>query len=806
MTQRRPRRTPQGKFPRGVHRLLVRKALRDLRVLRGQMVAIVVVIALGVMTFVSFHGMVGHLETSQAAYYARARFADAFATVTRAPLDLLEPVRRLPGVSAVEGRVVATAVLAVPGLAEPATAQFVSIPDAGMPRLNALELRAGRWPDVMQRGEVLASEAFVMANGLRVGDEVQAVLNGRAESLRIVGVALSPEFIYEIPAGGSVFPDNRRFGVFWMPYGPLADAFDLRGSFTDLTVAFAPGADAREILPAIDRILAPYGALGAFGREDQPSHKLLSNEIAQVRSSAIAVPAVFLGVAAYLLALTLGRIVSLQREQLGALKAFGFTTGEILSHMLVFALVPTIVGIVIGTGTGVWLAQWFADLYAEFFRIPLAEYRPTFTTLALGGVVALVAAVAGAWRAVARAARLQPAEAMRPEPPPVFRHGVVERSAVVQRAPIAVRIVVRGLERRPGRTIGAIFGLGLAVSVGMMGRWAFDAVDVLARYQFQQVQREDVEITFRQPVPLHALRSLLHLPGVLHVEPMRAVPVRLANDQYTERTAILGSLPGGTLRRVLDVDGRAIALPTSGVLLSRMLADRLGVRAGDSLRTERLDGLGITRPLHVTGTVDDLMGLGVYAPLSTVTTWLGEEPVATGALLRTDAVDVTTLYGELARLPAVSGVAVRSATVAAFEETITGSFAITNAVFVLFATAIAAGIVYNGARLSLSERGRELASLRVLGFTAAEAGRILMGEQVVLTLVALPVGIGLGVVLTAALAQALSTDLLRLPMIISQSGVAWSTATVLVVAFVSAWRVQRRVHRLDLVAVLKTRE
>jgi putative ABC transport system permease protein len=803
---RPPALTRTGHLRGGHWRLLARKAWRDITHLRGQMVAIVTVIGLGVATFVSLRGMAEHLTASQYGYYASARFAHAFARVTAAPLDVADRVRQLPGVSAAEGRVVADVVARVPGLTEPATVRLVSVPPSGQPRLNALSLRAGRWPDPAQRAEVLASEAFTQANGLRPGDAVEAVLNGRAETLRIVGIALSPEFIYEIPATGAVLPDSRRFGVLWAPYGLLADAFDLRGSFNDLVVAYAPGADERDILPALDRLLVPYGSLGAVGREDQVSHRFVSDEIEQNRKSARIVPVIFLGVAAYLLALTLGRLVAMQRDQLGALKAFGYTNGEILGHVLMLAMLPALGGVLTGTALGVWLAQVFANVYADFYRIPLAVYRPTVATLTTGALVALLAALLGALRAARRAAALQPAEAMRAEAPPRFRRGLIERAERVQRAPIATRMIVRGLERRPVRTLGAVFGLTLAVSVGTVGRWSFDAVQVLADRQFRISQREDVQIRFREPVPLSALTALRHLPDVSLVEPVRELPVRLHAGARRERTGITALPADAALRLVLDDDGRPATLPSAGLLLSQLLADRLGVHPGDSLRVERLDGLGDLPPFVVSGTVNELLGTGVYTTLPTAWQAFGEEPVVTSALLRTHTGDFRRLYDELEAMPAVTGVTVRSATLKAFEGTIATSIGITNTVFVVFASAIAAGIVYNGARLSLSERGRELASLRVLGFTDREAGRILLGEQLALTLTALPVGVALGLLMTWALSKAISTDTFRLPMIVSRPSVGWPVLIVLLVSLGSAWLVQRRVRRLDLVAVLKTRE
>jgi putative ABC transport system permease protein len=498
--------------------------------------------------------------------------------------------------------------------------------------------------------------------------------------------------------------------------------------------------------------------------------------------------------------------VALQRDQLGALKAFGYTNGEVLGHVLMLALVPTMAGIVTGSALGVWLAGVFAEVYADYFRIPRAAYHPELGTLGAGAGVAFVAALLGGWRAAHRAARLEPAEAMRPEPPPSFGHGVVEQSRWVQRAPTALRMIARGLERRPVRTAGALLGIALAVSVSLVGRWVSDAVAVLGERQFRTAQQEHVQVRFRQAMPLDAVRGLAEMADAPVVEPLRELPVRLHAGAQRVRTAIVALPPDVTLRRVLDAGGRAVAVPSEGLLLSALLAKRLGVRVGDSLRVERLDGRGDLPLMLVAGTVDELLGTGAYTTLPSLARALGEEPVATSVLLRSVTADEARLFADLEAVPAVAGVAVREASLEAFESTIAASLGITNLVFMLFATAIAAGIVYNGARLALSERGRELASLRVLGFTTGEAGRIVVGEQGMLTLVALPIGVLLGVAFTVLLGRAVSTDLFRLPLIVSWRSVTWSVLLVIGVAVLSAWRVQRRVRTLDLVAVLKTRE
>src|SRR5690606_18640757 len=245
--------------------------------------------------------------------------------------------------------------LDVPGLAEPATGRLVSVPERRAPILNDVHLRRGRWIEPGRRDEVVASEAFVEANGLALGDRIGAVLNGRWQALRIVGVGLSPEYVYEMH-GTNLFPDNRRFGVLWMSREALGPAFQMEGAFNDVALRLAAGASLDDVIVRVDRLLERWGGLGAYGRADQISHRFLSDEIRQNRVFGTVLPAIFLGVAAFLLHIVLSRLVATQREQIALLKAFGYAPLPIARHYLQLALVPVVVGALVGVGLGLWWA------------------------------------------------------------------------------------------------------------------------------------------------------------------------------------------------------------------------------------------------------------------------------------------------------------------------------------------------------------------------------------------------------------------------------------------------------------------
>ncbi len=789
--------------------VLGRKLRRDLWHLRGPFLAVALVVASGVALFVDLRSMHSFLLASQASYYRTHRFAQVFAPLARAPLSVARELERIPGVAAVEARVVADVTVDVPGLAEPATARLISLPQDGLPALDVPYLRSGRLPEPARRDEVLLSDAFARANGLALGDRLGAVIHGRWQRLTMVGTALSPEYVYEIRGAGDIFPDNRRFGVAWMGVDALAAAFDMQGACNDVTLTLAPGALEPDVIARLDRVLGPYGGLGAYGREQQISHRFLSDEITETQVTSVFLPAIFLGVTAFLVHLVLSRLVGTQREQIAVLKAFGFGNRTVGLHYLLMALVPVLAGSLLGAVAGVWLAGRMALLYARFFPFPPMIFTPDPRVLAAAIAIGGGAALAGALSAVRRAVVLPPAEAMRPEAPVRFRRGLVERTGLRRLLSTSARMVLRNVERRPLKTLLSTLGIACAVAIVAVGRYAWDAIDLIKTVQFTQVQREDVTVSLRDPRSHGALPALLRLPGVLAAEPFRAVPVRLVGGRdgfLSYRTALLGVTPGAALRRVVGGDLRPVNPPPDGVLLTTALAERLGLRPGDSLRIEVLDGARPARAATLAATVDELVGVGAYMDLGALRRLLGEGDTLSGAFLQTDAAEAARLYARLKRMPAVAATSVREAAREGFERTVAESFAISLTTTVGFACVIAFGMVYNGARIALSERGRELASLRVLGFSRREVATMLLGEQALLVLASLPLGFGLAYGLCALMAWRFASDLFRLPLVLSPATLAFAAGVVLAAALISSLSVRRRLDRLDLVAVLKTRE
>lgn len=784
---------------------LNRKLVRDLWEMRSQALAIALVMAAGVAMYVTYLSNFDSLRRTVDTYYERQRLADVFASLKRAPERLTTRLAAIDGVEVVDTRVMVSVTLDVSGMDEPAAGLLISLPAEGRPQLNDIFLRRGSWPDASRPEEILASEAFCTAHGFEPGAELTAIINGRRRRLRIAGIALSPEYVYSIPPG-EMIPDDRRYGVFWMQRQALAAAYNMEGGFNHVSLALSPDASEPQVLAAVDRLLQPYGGLGAVPRARQFSAWMLENELVQLQTFGFLVPLIFLSVAAFVLNVALVRALTLQRPQIAALKALGYTNRELGWHYLKWALAIALLGAAVGIAAGAWLGSGMIALYNQYFRFPSLDYSLSADVASGAFLFSLLSAALGARSAVARAVAVPPAEAMRPEAPAHYRRSLLERAGFSRHLRPTTRMIFRTLERQPLRSAASITGIALAGAVLFVGFVFIDAMTALIDTEFFVRLRQDVTVNFVEPRSAGAMHELARLPGVLRVESQRTVPVRLRAGQHVRTLALTGLLPDATLNRVTDQYGRARALPTHGLLLSQILARALHVAPGDELVVEVLEGARPTSIQVVSDLVDDTMGLQAYMPLDALHRMMREGSVVSGAYLQVDEARLADLHARLKLVPAVAGVALTDAMRRSFRETMAENMNLQIFINVIFAGIIAFGVVYNAARISLSERSRELASLRVLGFTRREISSILLGELAVITVVSLPLGSAIGYVLSRIIIVSFTSEVFRIPLVVNASTMAWGWLVVAAAAVFSGLVVRRRLDSLDLVAVLKARE
>jgi putative ABC transport system permease protein len=789
-----------------VVKALDRKLLRDLGLLRGQVVTIALVVACGIAAFVALQSTFTSLEIAKTSFYRHYRFGDVFVHLERAPEAVAARLEAIRGVARVHTRIVENVTLPIPGGVQPPLAQIISLPPSAEPPLDRLYLEAGRMVESGHPDEVVLLTAFAQRRSFGPGDTLPAIINGERRVLRIVGLATSPEFVYPLPRGGSAGVDDERFAVLWMDRAAAAAAFRMEGAFNNAVLALQPGASTPGVLAEVDRLLDAYGGLPAQSRDRQPSNDLLEEEIEQLSVWATVVPAIFLAVSAFLVNVVLARLVELQRPEIAALKAVGYADLRIGLHYLQLVTIIVVLGALLGIGVGAWLGGALTGVYADLFRFPLASYRLTPGVAASGIGASFAAAAAGAMATVRRIARLPPAEAMRPPAPAIYRPLLIDRLGLPWITP-AWRIAVRELERRPLRSVLSALGVATGLATVIVGQFSSDAFDFILDMQFSRVSREDLSVTFKDPLPARAVRALGGLPGVRRVEGMRTLAARLEAGHRWREVPVYGLPRGGELRRVVSrSDGSPVPLPAGGVLLTRTLADILGIQAGDTVTVKALEGERRSYRVRVAGTVDELMGLQGYMRAEELATLIGEESRASSALLAIDRGAEGEVIRRLNDMPRVASISSRPAIVQLLRRQSGESMQVVTLVLTVFAATIAVGVVYNNARVALSLRTRDLASLRVLGFTRGEISKILLGELGLQVLLAIPLGLALGTWLTSLIIGMIHPERYRFPLVLSASTYATAVLVVLGASLVSALLVRRRLDRLDLIAVLKTRE
>ena len=787
-------------------RALDHKLWRDLWQLRGQCVAIVAVMASGVACYLMFMSTLDSLLLSRDLYYSENRFADVFVPIKRAPEAVARRLAAIDGVDKVDTRVMAPLTIDIEGFAEPVVGTVTSIPDDGEPLLNRLYLRAGRMIEAGRNDEIIVSEAFAGAHDFRPGDSLHVIINGKRKRLRIVGTGGSPEFVHQLRPG-AMFPDYERYGILWMGRTALANAYDMQGAFNHAVLTLTREAEEQEVIDRIDEILKPYGGIGAFAREYQPSHRFLAQELEQLENLSGLFPIIFLGVAAFLLNVVVTRLVGTQREQIAALKAFGYSNLTIAIHYLQLIMLIVFAGVVLGIIAGSWLGVILSEIYVQYFRLPFLHFELQPLRIVQAGLITFIAGLLGTLAAVRAAVRLKPAEAMRPEAPAAYRTSLIEEMGLKRLLSASTRMILRNIGHKPVKSLLSVLGIALAVGILMTGRFQENTINYMMDLHYGLSQRDDLAVGFTDATSRRALTELLSLRGVEYGEPVRGVPARLRFEHREYRVYISAFEPGATIKRLVDSDHNIVELPRDGIVLNDYLArEILGIKTGELLTVEILEGSMPIRRIPVAALIRQDLGVGAYMDLDALNRLMRDGDLISGAYLYIDEKYANEIYRHLKERPKIVGSVIRTQEIENFHRTMDETMLFWTFVATLFAVVIAVGVVYNSARITLTERSRELASLRVLGYTRGEISYILLGELALLTLAAMPAGLWFGWALCGYIATSIGNEMYRVPLVLEPSTYAFAALVVLIAAAVSALLVRRRLDNLDLIEVLKTKE
>jgi putative ABC transport system permease protein len=601
--------------------------------------------------------------------------------------------------------------------------------------------------------------------------------------------------------GGLV--DKRRYVALWMPRKSIEAAFKMAGAFNDVVLQLEPHADTTAVLDALDRELARYGGTHSVARDRQSSNYMLTSELSILRTLALVIPAIFLAVAAFLVNVVVSRLIFLERQQIAVLKALGFGNRRIGAHYLGLVALIVAIGAAAGLLMGVQTGRWMTALYAEFYKFPRYRHHVAPGLVVLTLVIGLAAAVVGALGAVRRVVRMPPAQAMRPPAPLTYRSSRGGTALGRALGPSAT-MVIRELERRPLRFLLSAVGIAMGIAIFVMGRFGNDSFGRLMTDVYPQEHREDLVVSFARSAPQRAVEELAHIPGVLYAEGQRIVPVRMrAGSRYRDLT-LVGLPAHQELRRLLDAGDHPVDLPIGGLVVTDKLAEVLGLHVGDEVVVEVMEGDWRTRRMVIAGTIREAFGLFGYARADWLSGALGEAPRVSAVLLKVDPLRAAGVRARLKDLPQVIGVTSTSQVIENYREQTGKSVVVMTLILTLSAAAIAIGIVYNNARIALSLRSRDLATLRVLGFTRREISSVLLGELGAQVVLGIPLGLVLGTAWARMLTAGFNTESIRFPFYIEPRTYVLASVIALVSGAVSALLVRRNLDRLELVGVLKS--
>lgn len=788
---------------------LDRKLLREIRSSWGLLLAITSVMAVGVMCFIYTRSAYNNLSLARWKYYAECRMADFWVDVKKAPLAELAAIAELPGVTAVRPRIQFYATVDLERVPAPLNALVLSLPDERAPVINDILLRRGGYFTDRRDNEVIVNDAFARRHHVHPGEWIHLILNNRRQELFVVGTAISCEFVYLV-GPGAITPDPEHFGVFYLKRRYAEEIFDFDGAANQLVGTLAPGVEDRpeDVLRRIETRLTAYGVSSSTPRSQQSSNRFLSDEIRGIGVFASFLPFIFLAVGALVLNLVLVRLIEQQRVVIGTLKALGYHDRQLFTHFTRLGLAVGLAGGLAGLALGYGMAEFITSLYRRFYEFPELANQIDRPTYAAGLAISLTFAVIGSWQGARFAMRLNPAEAMRSRPPAGGGAIWLEHFGWLwRRLGFGWRLTLRNVFRHKLRTGVGVFACAMGAALLVCGFMLSEALEYLVNFQFERILRSDVDLSFSDERGLPALLEARRLPGVDAAEPTCDVVCTFVRGPRRHRGVVTGLSPRSQLTTPRDVSGRRIRIPEHGLAMNRKLAELLEVSTGDVVTLLPIKGRRYPLEVPVVEISNSYIGMAVYCDVAYLSGLVGEELLLSGVQLAADPRPGprTALLHDLKHLPGLQAVNVRADMIDNLQVVVR-----TQRIFILLLVLFAAVIFFcsllNASLIALAERRREVATFRVLGYSAWQVGGFFLRESLLVnavgTLLGLPLGYGLAVLISIIY----NTEMFRFPVIATPGVWGWTLGLALTFALAVHVVVQHSILQLDWLEASKTRE
>ncbi|MFW6189776.1 MAG: FtsX-like permease family protein [Planctomycetota bacterium] len=786
---------------------LHRKLWRDVRRHWAEFLAAAAVILCATCVYVSLRTVYVSLVASRDAYYSRYNFPEFWIHLEKAPQSALKDVDEIDGVWRVRGRIVEDVPLEVEGNEGAVVGRFISMSEHRRDMMSDIHLVTGSYFPGAAAEEVIVNRRFCEANDLRVGDTFQATINERKETLRIVGTAYSPEYVYTVRTVQQFAPTDRDFAIIFARESFVEDAFDMTNAFNNVIGLLRPGADVDRVLDRAEEALDEYGVYVNYGRGDQVSNRFLLEELKGVRTSARIIPGLFLIVAAIVVHIIVRRMTEQQRTQIGLMCALGYSKPRVVAHYVSYALVIALLGTAGGVVAGYLLAGQWVQVYNRFFRFPalrvVLDPRAVLIALALSAGMCGVGAARSAWKVL----RIDPAVAIRPAPPQGSRsfHGG-PLAGLWRRLPLIWRITLRNCLRARSRALFSVFGVAVAMMMLVVGVSMNDFFEWIMDYQFGTVDRSDARVDFAVEEPEAAALEIAKLDGVHRAEGILQVAGELRNGWRKKYVALMGLPRQSRLYRVFDTDGNRIPLPKDGLLVPKRVAEMMHLSRGDTVMLDPYLKDKDERPAVVRGVVEQYIGLELYADREYLARLLRDGPLVNGAVCSLDRGRTEAVMGRMDDLPGISAVSSTRRILSNFREQVKGLMNVAILIQTVAAAIIAFAVIYNATAVSIAEQERDLACMASLGYEREDVARIATNDIMPLGIIGIIIGAPAAYAACLGIARAYETELYKLPVVIYPQTYLRAAVLVLVFLLLARWVSKRRVHGIDIVRRLKTRE
>lgn len=789
-------------------RMLLLKTWRDIGARKGQFIALIVLVALGITSYVSFISGYEDLHTSAEASYAQLKFEDFSTQVLGAPKGVVNTIRKLPDVAAAEGQLIVDTPLDIDPRVQ-MTARVIGIPVDHRLSVNNILVLSGSYVTAGKR-DVLLHPILANRRGVQIGDRLTLDVLGQKRGVRVAGIATGPEYFYPARSKSDASgPDE--FTILWMAQSEVERLFHEPGTITSISIRADPGVDQNKLIARMEKILKPYGIVDTVKRADVPSNFLLQQKVQGIQSMAFFMPALILAISSLSLAIALSRLVQSQRGEIGLAKALGYRDWQLLVHYLLFSVFIALAGSAIGFALGQLAAVQITQLYASFFTIPYLAHEVHLNVVVGSVLLSTVTCVLAGLVPAYRSAQMPPAMAMHSDPNialPASKKPLVEEYLgwAMPRA-FTVHIPLRNVFRAKRRSLYTIVGISFALILTVTTWSLFDSLSYMINWQLGTAERWDMIAAFDKNFYGDRPRQIQFWQGVEKVEPVLMLPVTIRANDTVHDGVVTAMSPKDTFHGFSIVNGEPAdrALVGDGLVMTPPVAKKLGVDVGDTVSVDT-PYINDARKMKVLALSDELWGAPIFTSLDAGRKLADSNDQVYNALyLNVNPRDSNAVKKRMEGLPGILTVQAKGGFARLINQYL-GLYYAMGGILLAFGWAIAFVVIYTTFTANIVERTREIATMRTIGEDRAHLAAMITIENLLLAIVGIPLGVWLGVRAAQAMYSSFSTEAYTLKAVIFPLSVVYVTVSLIIVLLLSEIPPIRRIFRLDLAEATKIME